>query len=330
MDQILKKSPGLLWGLTFSDGRAARLTDENYDECTSKPHDWIWMHFALSDHRARRFLETFESGPASARTLLLSTETRPQIHLAAECAWGIIPDIERGFEEESLGLGFVLFWLDAHHLMTARHHPMRVAGEIRDQAEEGLALPTPAAALVKFNERFMDIVEERLAAIAHDLDHIEDMLLTGRDDLDQDLLGPLRLEVSRYHRSFLALRNAFYRTLNARGGGDVGGNPVWPHLPQLMQEVEDLDRDAGALQERARLLYEEMETRLSAITNRSLRILTILSTLILPATFIVGAFGMNLPNIPWANTHGGFWWATGLCIAVVVGCYVGLKRYRIL
>jgi zinc transporter len=101
-------------------------------------------------------------------------------------------------------------------------------------------------------------------------------------------------------------------------------------LPELLQDAEDFDRDAGALQERARLLYEEMDTRLAAVTNRSLRILTILSTLILPATFIVGAFGMNLPAIPWANTHGGFWWATGLCVAVVVGCYVALKRFRIL
>src|SRR6185312_8872568 len=151
------------------------------------------------------------------------------------------------------------------------------------------------------------------------LDSFEDALLSGRADLNQDILGPLRLEVSRYHRVFLALRNAFHRTINARGS-EGAANPLWPHLPELLQDAEDFDRDATALQERARLLNEEMDTRLSAITNRSLRILTIMSTLILPATFIVGAFGMNLPAIPWANAHGGFWWATGLCFAVVFGC----------
>ena len=42
------------------------------------------------------------------------------------------------------------------------------------------------------------------------------------------------------------------------------------------------------------------------------------------------AFGMNLPSIPWANTHGGFWWAIGLCAVVVAGCWAALKRYGIL
>lgn len=329
MDQILKRSPGLLWGLTFANGKGTRLTEENYEDRTAAPHDWVWMHFALSDHRARRFLESFGSMPSAARNFLLSPETRPQLQLAPDCAYGVLPDIERDFGDVELGLGFILFWLDAHHLITVRHHPMRVAGEVRDDAEEGLLLPTPAAAFLKLNERFVEIVERRLVAIAHALDSFEDALLAGREDLSEDVLGPMRLEVSRYHRTFLALRNGLHRAMNARGGGATE-NPVWPYLPQLMQDVEDFDRDAAAAQERARLLYEEMDTRMAAVTNRSLRTLTILSTLILPATFVVGAFGMNLPNIPWANTHGGFWWATGLCIVVVGACYAALKRFRIL
>lgn len=329
MDQSLKRSPSLLWGLTFAGGVGARLTEDNYDERTATDHDWVWMHFALSDHRARRFLESFEPMPPAARAFLLSTETRPQLHLAPECAYGILLDIERDFEGAELGLGFILFWLDARHLFTARHHPMRVTGEVRNEAESGLPLPSPVAALMKLTEHFVEIVEQRLSAIVHALDSFEDSLLAGRVNLRDDVLGPLRLEVSRYHRTFLAMRSAAYRAMNPRGDG-AAANPLWPHLSLLLQDAEDLDRDAGAAQERARLLYEEMETRLNAVTNRSLRILTILSTLILPATFVVGAFGMNLPAIPWANAHGGFWWAVGLCVAVVVACYVALKRFRIL
>ena len=329
MDQTLRKSIGLLWGLTFVDGRGTRMTDDTYQDQIVQPHDWAWMHFALADHRARRFIEMYESVPKTVRAIMLSTETRPQIHLGQGCTYGILPDIERGFEGETLGLGHVLFWFDARQLITARHHPMRVAGEVRDAAEEGDLLTSPADAFVKLNSRFMEIVEDRLGAIAHDLDHIEDALLSGRDGPDQSTLGPLRLEVSRYHRAFLALKNALHRAINVRrSGGDEG--PASQYLPLLMQELEDIDRDAGSLQERARLLYEEMDTRLAAVTNRSLRTLTILSTLILPATFVVGAFGMNLPNIPWANTHGGFWWATGLCVVVVALCYAALKRFRIL
>jgi hypothetical protein len=39
---------------------------------------------------------------------------------------------------------------------------------------------------------------------------------------------------------------------------------------------------------------------------------------------------MNVPAIPWANDHGGFWWAIGLCAVVVAGCWAALKRFGIL
>src|ERR1700759_4362181 len=129
MDQILKRSPGLLWGLVFAGGKGARLTEENYEDRITGPHEWAWMHFALSDHRARRFLETFDAVPAPVRTLLLSNETRLQIHLAPHSAHGILPDIEKYFEGETMGAGRLAFYLDDRSLITVRHRPMRVVDE---------------------------------------------------------------------------------------------------------------------------------------------------------------------------------------------------------
>jgi hypothetical protein len=37
-----------------------------------------------------------------------------------------------------------------------------------------------------------------------------------------------------------------------------------------------------------------------------------------------------VPAIPWAADHGGFWWAFGLCGAVVLASWAALKRYGIL
>jgi zinc transporter len=319
---------GLLWGFAFRDGKGARLTNETAGDILASPHNWAWMHFTLSDHRARRYLEGFADAPSAARSLLLSSETRLQIHVVAECAYGIIPDIEKDFEGQSLGAGRLAFFLDACRLITVRHRPMRVVDEVREEVEGGLALATPSDAFVRVYEHFVETVEERIAALAHALDHIEDGVLSDREDIDPAGLGPLRRELSRYHREFVALRGALARTMAAKGASTFG--PIATHLPHLAQTAEDFDRDAAALTERARLLYEEMDSRIAARTNRSLTALTILSTLLLPPTFIAGAFGMNLPAIPWANTPGGFWWAVGLSGVVVVLCWYGLKRLRIL
>lgn len=74
-----------------------------------------------------------------------------------------------------------------------------------------------------------------------------------------------------------------------RLGADIAG---------VLAFIEDIDHEAAALQERGRLLHEEIDTLINAATNRSMRTLTVISTLLIPPTLIVGAFGMNVPGIP--------------------------------
>jgi zinc transporter len=104
-------------------------------------------------------------------------------------------------------------------------------------------------------------------------------------------------------------------------------SPLAEHLPVLQQQAEDVERDAATLQDRARLLYEEIGSRVADRSNRSLSALTVISTLLLPPTFGVGAFGMNVGGIPWGQKrsrllgrHGGLYCAdaAGLCRAAQV------------
>lgn len=76
---------------------------------------------------------------------LLSGETRPQVHLARDGAFGVIPDFEKDFEGRSLDEGSIAFWLDGAHLITTRHHPMRVVDEVREEAQAAPPADGPRA-----------------------------------------------------------------------------------------------------------------------------------------------------------------------------------------
>ena len=117
--------------------------------------------------------------------------------------------------------------------------------------------------------------------------------------------------------------------MSARHGG-LTNSPLLEHLPLLTQDVEDFDRDAGALADRARLLYEEIETRIASTTNRSLSALTVISTLLLPPTFVAGLFGMNVAGLPWAQDRHGFRIVILFCIGLIVAMWTLLRRFRIL
>jgi len=324
---MLERCAGLVFGFLFGPQKAVRLRDDTLAAALTQPHDWLWLHLTLSDTRARRFLDSFADMPADARAAMLGAEDRVQFHLTRDGAWGVLPDIEQDFAGESLGAGRLSFWLDATRLVTARRHSLRATEDLRDAVDSGISPAGPSAALAQQQELLIALIEQRLAVLARELGRIEDQVLADRAD-GAAALGPLRRELSRHAREFSSLRSAIHRATSARNV--VHTSPLLEHLPLMLQEAEDFERDCNALLDRARLLNEEIETRIAATTNRSLSALTMISTLLLPPTFLAGAFGMNLHGIPWADHPHGFAYVFALCLALTGGVYWVLRRFNIL
>lgn len=320
------RSSGRLWAFDFTAGESAALTE------IAEPNpaaDWNWSHFALSDNRSRIYIERRADLPESVRKVLLGEEIRVQTHVDGDWCFGVLPDFEHEFDGRNSGGGRLNFAFDSRRLITTRRHPQHVVDCVRRQVEKNaLKLAGPIEGINAFVTGFVDTTEEHLVKLAADLDHAEDSVLGDHGDLEAFRLGPLRRELSGYHREFVALRSAFHRAGSHRNA--ARGGPLIERLQPVLLEIEDFDRDIAGLQDRAKLLHDEIDAKLNAAANRSLRVLTILSTLLLPPTLIVGAFGMNLHGIPWENQADGFWPAAFLCVVVVGICAWALWAARVL
>ena len=77
--------------------------------------------------------------------------------------------------------------------------------------------------------------------------------------------------------------------------------------------------DSVALNERVRLLQEELTALLSERANQTLFILTVVTVLALPMTIIPGLLGMNIQGILFSGRSDGFW----IIVAIVI-CIVGM------
>jgi zinc transporter len=99
---------------------------------------------------------------------------------------------------------------------------------------------------------------------------------------------------------------------------------------RLTSRLESVDHDIYALQDRARLLHEEIDSKLSSETNRHLYILSIMTAFLLPPTLVTGFFGMNTANLPFAQGTNGTEYAIGLIIASIALAWWLLKRVDIL
>jgi Mg2+ and Co2+ transporter CorA len=97
----------------------------------------------------------------------------------------------------------------------------------------------------------------------------------------------------------------------------------------LGQRAASLTRDVGNLQDRARMLQDEINAILTLETNDRLYMLTLVTAVLLPATFVTGYFGMNTKNLIFADSDYGSLYATLLCLAAAVGALVLLMRWGI-
>ncbi len=71
----------------------------------------------------------------------------------------------------------------------------------------------------------------------------------------------------------------------------------------------------ASLEERIKLLQEEVAAQLSEQTNRSLFTLTVVTVLALPINIVAGLLGMNVGGIPLADAPHGFAVIVALVIA---------------
>jgi zinc transporter len=318
---------GVLCSFRFQNGVGRPLEEPDLD-VSDLADGWTWTHLRLGDVRALAAIGAMPDLPAAARKLFRELETRVQIEQVAGWVYGVLPDFERDLAGATQGEGRLLFAFDARRLITGRLHALLAVDDFRHAVERGLQVASPAAALVLLIEQYAERVEDALEKLGSQIAAVEDYVLAAPRSPREAQLPSLRRSIARQRRELQVLRTTLGRAHTGRHGRHVEFSS--DGVVNLIAWLEDADREAGALQDRGRLLYEEIDTLIGAATNRSMRALTVISTLLIPPTLITGAFGMNVPGIPFQHSGVGFIEASSFCVATVLAALWLLRRMGLL
>lgn len=249
---------GLICGFTLRRDRSPEpiAWDGGYPGPAGSP---VWLHFNLADARACRWLAGCEWLPQPARDLLLDTDEHIHLGAAGPGFAGVIGDLHHDFDDDPEGLGVLRIYVDEHCVITGRRHPLRAIDHLRRELLGGLRVAEPIDLL---GHLLQDVVEAYAAVIKRlkeAVDEAEDRILAGRL-LDQGTeLVRIRRLLARLHRHADAGR----RALSPAPGrlplrcGDADGE----HLAQAVERLHGVVQDLELVQERARLLQEEIAGR---------------------------------------------------------------------
>ena len=62
--------------------------------------------------------------------------------------------------------------------------------------------------------------------------------------------------------------------------------------------------------------------------NEVMKVLTIMSSIFIPVTFIVGVYGMNFENMPELKSQNGYYFVWGIMLSVIGGLLFYFKKKK--
>ncbi len=319
--------PGFVWAYRFRPGEAS---------CTPLPTDalpsdlggnegFLWLHLNLADMRVTSFLERLPDLPSEVIAALTTHDTHAALTLDEQSIYGTLVDFQRDFDHDTRDIGWLHFFVSETIIITTRLQPLRSVDRVRAAVEKnGARYRRPVDLFETLVAEFQRTMISLVMEFTEELNLIEDYVYDNAPRDERRRLAPVRRTVVRLHRHLRTVLTLMRRAAAADddempiGFEDVAG--------RLINRLEAVDHDVYALQERARLLHEEIDSKLSSETNRHLYILSIMTAFLLPPSLVTGFFGMNTEALPFSHTAHGTAYALGFMVLSVAAAWWLLRR----
>jgi magnesium transporter len=159
---------------------------------------------------------------------------------------------------------------------------------------------------------------------------IEEFEERAVDKKDQDIIP----DIQRLKQNLLRIRRVVWplrESIQAMGRHDSEWIPV--ELAPFFKDLHDnVVQAADSVETYRELIAGVIEVNLSAVSNRMnniMKVLTIISTIFIPLTFIVGVYGMNFKYMPELDFPSAYpiTWAVMILIAIGMLIFFKFRRW---
>lgn len=246
---------------------------------------------------------------------VLNTQQRPKLEDYEDALFMVaqalsFDEMTREIQTEQIaiyaGEGFVVSFQEKPNdtFLTVRDRLLNGNGRIRKRRSDYLLYA------------LLDTVVDQYYAVLDKLEEIieiqEREILDNPTDANKTSLYQLKLEIMGLRKTIYPLRDAvssLTRTDNTlvQDSTRVFIRDLYDHIVQIMDTVDNW-RDL------LNGLFDLYLSNLSMRMNNVMRVLTIISTIFIPLTFIVGVYGMNFDNMPELHWHYGYFIIMGFML----------------
>jgi magnesium transporter len=159
----------------------------------------------------------------------------------------------------------------------------------------------------------MDIFE-------YEIDQIEEDVLTGHDEDTLKSIFALGRDIVQLKRIVRPQREVINRL--SRGHFELVSDDLSAYFSDIHDHLVRVNELADAYREIVNSSLVAYYSQVSTKTNEIIKVLTLLTAIFIPPTFLVGLWGMNFENMPELNTEWGYPLSLIVMLVIMLGMIV--------
>jgi magnesium transporter len=271
----------------------------------------------------------FEIHPLALEDIL-NTQQRTKIDEYNDAFLMIVPNMRFEAATDELVIEQIGVYTGPHYILSFQEDPDDTFSMVRQRIEEAgskIRRKGPDFLLYSILDHIVDGYFEVIDTIENSLFDIESALPSATEPNEQKArLFHLKYTVTRMRQRILPLREIASRlTRTDHTCLDDSNEPYFRDLyDHTVQVLDGLDNLRELINNVESLYQAEMSNRM----NNVMRLLTIISTIFIPLSWVAGVYGMNFDHMPELRWRYGYFIVLGLMLALVAGMLTYFRRKR--
>lgn len=291
------------------------------EDLHKKAFEWYWVDFDQPTATEYALLDSFFHFHPLAIEDCLHRLQRPKVDKYDDYHFFVVHTMnEETLEAEELDL-----FIGKNFVVTFHLHSVGELELVREKLQRDASFweRGPIYAMYQILDKVVDSYFPLVYKIEDHLNEIEDQMTFDMKHLSMGTVFNMRSDLLWLRRTILPMRDLMYRVLNStrfelQGQEEAYFADISDHLVKLTEIVESNRELTADLRDS----YMAMN---SNRMNRIMMTLTIVSSIFIPLTFIVGLYGMNFEYMPELEMKYGYFFVLGAMILIGISMLAWFK-----
>ncbi|MGB0214210.1 zinc transporter ZntB [Alteromonas alba] len=261
-----------------------------------------WVHMQSDAPEAEGMLQALGLSE-EVRDSLMAQQTRPRVIPVNRGALVFLRGINVNPGADPEDMVSLRLWISGSLIVTLRRQDRKLMSvqDTRTSLEQGDVPATTTELLIALLTRIADRIHDKVEDIDESLGDYEAQESLNKHDRNQ--LAMLRRQTASIRRHLAPQRDALETLVRVPGLiPDTMAFDLRDQSDRMTRSIEDLD----LARERAIVLQDELRNQIADKQNIRMYVLSMITAIFLPLSFLTGVFGMNVAGLPGTETPNAF------------------------